>query len=157
MSKKVSLMSVLVSVLVVAAGQQYASSQVEDVRIPPPQPSVQLPPDLARVLTDYEEAWRSRNAAVLARLFAEDGFVLPNGSLPIRGRAEIERFYAGAGGPLSLRAIAFAAEGGVGYIIGGYAGKKGDPDTGKFTLTLRKGTDGKWLIVSDMDSANRQR
>ena len=116
-----------------------------------------MPPDLARVLTDCEDAWSSRNATVLASLFAEDGFVPPNGSAPIRGRAEIERFYAGAGGPLSLRAIAFAAEGKVGYIIGGYAGKKGEPDTGKFTLTLRKGTDGKWLIVSDMDSANRQR
>jgi ketosteroid isomerase-like protein len=157
MSKTVSLMRALVSVLVVVGGHHYASSQVKDVRTPSAQPSVQMPPDLERVLTDYEDAWRSRNAAVLARLFAEDGFVLPNGSLPIRGRAEIERFYAGAGGPLSLRAIAFAAEGEVGYIIGGYAGKKGEPDTGKFTLTLRKGTDGKWLIVSDMDSANRQR
>lgn len=157
MSKKVSLISMLLSALVLVAGQQDASSQVEDVRTPAPQPSVQIPGDLARLLTDYEDAWRSRNAAFLARLFAEDGFVLPNGSLPIRGRAEIERFYANAGGPLSLRAIAFAAEGGVGYIIGGYAGKKGEPDTGKFTLTLRKGTDGKWLIVSDMDSPNRQR
>jgi ketosteroid isomerase-like protein len=26
---------------------------------------------------------------------------------------------------------------------------------GKFTLTLRKGTDGRWLIVSDMDNGNR--
>jgi len=157
MSKRVSLMRALVSVLVVVAGHHYANSQVKDARTPPAQPSVQMPPDLARVLTDYEDAWGSRNAAVLARLFVEDGFVLPNGSAPIRGRAEIERFYAGAGGPLSLRAIAFAAEATVGYIIGGYAGKKGEPDTGKFTLTLRKGTDGKWLIVSDMDSANRQR
>ena len=157
MSQKGGLKRVLVSVLVVVAGPDSASSQVENVRPPPPQPSVQMPPELARVLTDYEDAWRSRDATVLARLFAEDGFVLPNGSLPIRGRAEIERFYTGAGGPLSLRAIAFAAEGGVGYIIGGYAGKKGEPDTGKFTLTLRKGTDGRWLIVSDMDSVNRQR
>jgi len=45
----------------------------------------------------------------------------------------------------------------VGYIIGGYAEKKGDPDTGKFTLTLRKAKDGRWLIVSDMDSPNRRR
>ena len=157
MSRKVSLVSALLSVLVLVAGQQDASSQVKDVPNPPLQPSVQMPPDLTRVLTDYEDAWRSRNAGALGRLFAEDGFVLPNGSVPIRGRAEIERFYTGAGGPLSLRAIAFAADGGLGYIIGGYAGKKGEPDTGKFTLTLRKGTDGKWLIVSDMDSANRQR
>ncbi|HSL22421.1 MAG TPA: nuclear transport factor 2 family protein [Vicinamibacterales bacterium] len=40
------------------------------------------------------------------------------------------------------------------YIIGGYAGERGKPDAGKFTLTLRKGANGRWLIVSDMDSSN---
>src|SRR5262245_18178442 len=124
---------------------------------PPQQPSVQLPPAIARVLTDYETGWSSRNAAALAQLFAEDGFVLPSGFAPVKGRSEIERFYSGKGGPLSLRAIAFAAEGNVGYIIGGYAGKRGDPDDGKFTLTLRKSSDGRWLIVSDMDNSNRRR
>lgn len=152
-----TLMSVLLSGLVLVGGPQGAQSQVKDVPIAPPQPSVQLPADLARVLTDYETAWRSRNASALARLFAEDGFVLPSGSLPIKGRAEVERFYTGKGGPLSLRAIAFAAEGTVGYIIGGFARQKGEPDIGKFTLTLRKGTDGRWLIVSDMDSPNPRR
>src|SRR5262249_25755892 len=54
---------------------------------PAPRPSVALPPELARVLPDYETAWGSRDAAALARLFAEDGFVLPGGKPPIRGRA----------------------------------------------------------------------
>jgi ketosteroid isomerase-like protein len=121
------------------------------------QPSVELPADLARVLTDYEAAWGSRNAAALARLFAEDGFVLPSGRQAVRGRAAIEKYYTGQGGPLSLRAFAYGAEGSVGYIIGGYAQEKGAADMGKFTLTLRKGTDGRWLIVSDMDNPNRQR
>ncbi|MEK6405616.1 MAG: DUF4440 domain-containing protein [Acidobacteriota bacterium] len=150
-----TLMSVLLSGLVFVGGQQRETSQVENVPTATPQPSVQLPADLARVLTDYEAAWSSRNASALARLFAEDGFVLPSGSLPVRGRAEVERFYTGKGGPLSLRAIAFAAEGKVGYIIGGFAGQKGERDIGKFTLTLRRGADGKWLIMSDMDSPNR--
>ena len=121
------------------------------------EPSVKLAPELARVLTDYEAAWRGRDAAALARLFAEDGYVLPNGGAPVKGRAAIERHYAKAGGPLALRAIAFGAEGDVGYIIGGFALKEGEPDMGKFTLTLRKGGDGRWLIVSDMDSMNQQR
>lgn len=120
------------------------------------QPSVTLPPDLARVLTDYEAAWRGRNASALASLFADDGFVLPGGRPPVKGRAGIQAYYTGQGGPLALRAIAFAAEGGVGYIIGGYAGQEGRPDDGKFTLTLRRGSDGRWLIVSDMDSPNRR-
>jgi len=121
------------------------------------EPSVALPPDLARVLTDYEAAWRSRDAAALARLFAEDGFVLPGGRPPVRSRAAIQQHYTGKGGPLALRAIAFAADGSVGYIIGGYAGREGETDDGKFTLTLRKDDGGRWLIVSDMDNSNRQR
>lgn len=120
------------------------------------EPSVKLPAELARVLTDYESAWGSRDAAALARLFAEDGFVLPSGRPPVKGRAAIEKHYSGSGGPLSLRAIAFAVEGSVGYIIGGYTSRPGETDSGKFTLTLRKGADGRWLIVSDMDNQNRQ-
>jgi ketosteroid isomerase-like protein len=120
-----------------------------------PLPSVTLPPELARVLTDYEAAWRAKDAAALARLFAEDGFVLQRNQPPVRGRAEIEKAYAGAGGSLALRALAYATEGSVGYIIGGYAPRAGEPDDGKFTLTLEKGPDGKWLIMSDMDNGNR--
>jgi len=122
----------------------------------PQQPLVELPPALARVLTDYESAWSRRDAAALAQLFAEDGYVLPTGHPPVKGRTDIHRHYTGSGGPLSLRAIAFAAEGSVGYIIGGYAVKKSDPDAGKFTLTLRKDRDGRWLIVSDMDNPNQR-
>jgi ketosteroid isomerase-like protein len=121
------------------------------------QPSVTLPAPLARVLTDYEVAWRNKDAAALAALFPEDGFVLPNGAPPVRGRAEIQKHYTGQGGPLALRALAFATEGSVGYIIGGYAGRAGEPDVGKFTLTLRKAEDGRWLIMSDMDNGNTRR
>ena len=121
---------------------------------PTPLPSIELPPALARVLTDYETAWSAGDAAGLARLFAEDGFVLSRSRPPIRGRAAIEKHYTGKGGPLSLRALAYAAEGSVGFIIGAYAHKKGAPDAGKFTLTLVKNDEGRWLIMSDMDSGN---
>jgi ketosteroid isomerase-like protein len=119
-----------------------------------PPPSVTLPAPLARVLGDYEVAWRSQDAAALAALFAEDGFVLSSGAPPVRGRAEIQSHYQGQGGPLALRALAYATEGSVGYIIGGFAREQGSPDIGKFTLTLRKGADGRWLIMSDMDNGN---
>lgn len=124
---------------------------------PAAEPSVTLPPELARVLTDYEAAWSKKDAAALAGLFAEDGFVLPNGRPPVRGQAAIQKYYTGQGGPLSLRALAYATEGAVGYIIGGYTETAGKPDIGKFTLTLKKGADGRWLIMSDMDNGNRRR
>lgn len=141
-----------ISLSLLTAPSGFAQQQIAGTQ----EPSVNLPPALARVLTDYEAAWRSKDAAALAGLFADDSFVLPNGRLPVRGRAAIQRYYTGQGGPLALRAIAFAADGGVGYIIGGFAQKEGGPDIGKFTLTLSKGAGGRWLIVSDMDSSNRQ-
>jgi ketosteroid isomerase-like protein len=118
-------------------------------------PSVKLPSELARVLADYEAGWRAGDGAALARLFAEDGLVLGNGAPPVRGRAAIQQYYKGPGGPLVLRAFAFATEGPVGYILGGFSRQDGQPDIGKFTLTLRKGSDGRWLIFSDMDNGNR--
>ena len=118
-------------------------------------PLIRLPPELARVLTEYEAAWRVGDGAALARLFEEDGFVLPNGHLPVQGRSAIRRYYEGSGGPLVLHAFAFATEGAVGYIIGGFARREGGPDVGKFTLTLRRGADGRWSIVSDMDNGNQ--
>src|SRR5262245_45655274 len=121
------------------------------------QPSVTLPADLDRVLRDYEKAWSARDPKTLAALFHEDGFVLPNGKMPVRGRAAIAEHYNGQGGPLSLRAIAFAVEGKVAWIIGGYGGEAGKPDSGKFTLSLRKADDRRWLIAGDMDSPNQRR
>ena len=119
-------------------------------------PSVTLPPALDRVLRDYERAWTGRDAAGLSALFAEDGVVLQLGRPPVRGRAAIRAAYAGAGGPLRLRAFAYATSGDLGYILGGYAGGAGAADDGKFTLTLRRARDGRWLIVSDMDNPNRR-
>jgi len=119
-------------------------------------PSLTLPTPLARVLADYETAWQNKDAAALAGLFTEDGFVLSSGNPPIRGRAQIEKHYGGQGGPLALRALAFATEGSVGYIIGGFARAKDELDIGKFTLTLRRER-GRWMIMSDMDNGNARR
>jgi ketosteroid isomerase-like protein len=130
---------------------------------PPPPPasagppaSVTLPAPLARVLTDYETAWRQHDAKALAALFTEDGFVLSSGSPPVRGRAGIEKHYEGAGGPLALRAFAYGIEGSLAWIVGGFGREAGQADSGKFTLTLRRGPDGRWLINSDMDNGNRR-
>ena len=85
----------------------------------PVHPAITLPQELARVLTDYEDAWQARDEKALAALFAEDGFVLSCGMPPVRGRSQIEQRYKDSGGPLALRALAYATEGTVGYILGG--------------------------------------
>lgn len=119
--------------------------------------SVTLPPELDRVLRDYERAWRAGDAAALAALFAEDGFILQSNRPPVRGRKAIQAAYeGGSGGPLRLRALAFHAEATTGYIVGAYGYGYGDGpgDTGKFTLTLRRTPGQPWLIFSDMDNQN---
>jgi ketosteroid isomerase-like protein len=122
-----------------------------------PLPSVQLPAELDRVLRDYEREWGARNAAGLAALFAEDGFVMQGFRPPARGRAAILKAYAASGGPLYLRALAWSAEGNTGWIIGAYRGQPSGADDGKFVLALKKGADGRWLIAADIDNSNRRR
>ena len=77
-----ALLLLMMMAVIIGAAQQAG---------PAVQPSVNLPADLARVLGDYEAAWQSGDAAGLARLFAEDGFVLPNGGPPVRSRAAIQK------------------------------------------------------------------
>lgn len=117
---------------------------------------VTLPPELDRVLRDYENAWRAGDAKALASLFAEDGFVLQSNAPPVRGRTAIEAAYKGQGGsPLQLRALAFGTGDTNGFIIGAYRYGMETHDMGKFTLTLRRTPGGPWLIFSDMDNSSR--
>jgi len=110
------------------------------------------------VLRDYERAWRSGDAAALAALFAEDGFVLQGGRAPARGREAIRAAYTGQGGaPLRLRALSYSVADSVGYIIGAYGYGLDTGDQGKFTLTLRRQRGGTWLIFSDMDNPSIRR
>ena len=148
------VMAMVVTMMLAAGvwGQGGAGQRTEGQEVV--QPSVVLPGELQRVLTDYEGAWSKKDAVGLAKLFAEDGFVLAPGSPMVRGREGIERHYRGSGGPLSLRAVAYATEGSVGYIIGAFSARAGIADQGKFTLILRRDGAGKWWIVSDMDNGN---
>ena len=120
-------------------------------------PSVVLPPELDRVLRDYEREWQGRSPTGLAALFAEDGFVLQSGKGPVRGRAAIAEAYSGAGGGLALRALAFSTADTLGYIIGAYGSSPGGPDIGKFILLLKRERGKPWLIMADMDNGNSRR
>lgn len=123
---------------------------------PEPLPSVELPPELARVLRDYERHWREGNAQGLVQLFTEDGFVARRGGW-IRGRDGLEQSLQGTSSDLRLRAVAFETDDRVGYMIGAYSyGPDSSADRGMFILTLRKGDDGRWLITADLDGRIRE-
>jgi ketosteroid isomerase-like protein len=134
--------------LIVATGPVDAQE-----RSPLGPPVVSLPQELARVLRDYEAAWKAGDGPRLAALFTEDGMALQNSSLPHVGRVDIAASIKGPGGDLQLHAIGYATSDSVGYIIGGfrYPGSRGPG--GKFLLALRKGNDGRWLIAADMDNS----
>ncbi len=119
-------------------------------------PSVELPPELDRVLRDYERAWGGSDAAALAALFARDGFALPLGRPPARGREAIRSAYGNAGGPLRLRALAYAAEDTVAWIVGAYGYDPEGFDAGKFVLALTRRPGGPWEIAADIDSPIRR-
>lgn len=113
-----------------------------------------MPLEFARVLRDYEQAWTARDADALAALFTEDGWVLSSGRPPVHGRDAIRSHYAGAGGPLFLRALAWERRADLGVLIGAFAVREEAEPVGKFTLTLRRAADGNWQILSDMDNGN---
>lgn len=127
-------------------------------RTPPERlPSVDLPPELDRVLRDYEQHWRGGDADALTGLFTEDGFVARRGGW-IRGQENLREALQRTSSDLRLRAVAHAIDGTVGYIIGayGYGEQASVADRGLFILALRRNVDGHWLIAADLDGAIRQ-
>lgn len=142
----------LLAVLSIAAAPAIVTAQ----ETPPAQlPSVTLPPELDRVLRDYERHWASGDEAALAALFAEDGFILQNGRPPVQGRANIQQAYASSSGRLRLRALSYAADDSVGYIVGAFGYGEGDRDMGKFVLALRRAAGGPWMIAADIDNSSQ--
>lgn len=144
----------------VVAAVLFGSLSLTAQNAPPrPLPSIALPSDLERVLRDYERGWRAGDEKALSNLFTEDGFVPTAGGWR-RGRDEIRDTYASSGGDLQLRAVAYAVDDTVGYIVGAYtygdaAGASPGQDRGKFVLALRRAPGGPWLIAADIDQSNR--
>lgn len=119
-------------------------------------PTVSLPPEMDKVLKDYENAWIAKDTAALAKLFTTGGMALPSTQLPAQGEESIRKAYAPhVGSPLNLRPFGFGVSGDLGYVIGGWGGATDKPEYGKFVLVLRK-IDGRWMIVADMDNSNRR-
>lgn len=119
-----------------------------------PLPFVELPEDLARVLSDYTRTLEAKDPAAMAELYTEDGLILVNSSNPhwIRGRLALQILYAGAGGGFRLRANAYDKSDSIGYIAGSIVvgSESSQRVFGHILLTLRKNNDGRWLIASEM-------
>lgn len=117
--------------------------------------TVSLPDELARVLRDYEQAWRSDDENAIASLFTEDGYAMPSGRRPVHGREAIREAYARTGGHLILRAIDYTLGDSTAHIIGVYTYDLSAGFGGKYLLILEKSASGAWMIAADMDNSNR--
>jgi hypothetical protein len=117
-------------------------------------PTVALPPELDRVLRDYERAWAAGDEAALAALFTDDALRLPSGFPAVQGRAAIQQSYEDVIVPVQLRALAYAADGTAGYIVGAYTHEPLDFELGKFTFALRRAPGGPWMIASEIQNVS---
>ena len=144
------------TVLIILASFLPSPLAAQDAELGETIPYITLPAEFGRVLWDYEERWEASNGDGLAELFTEDGFVLSNERRPARGRPAIRGRYDDPSGDLVLKALAYGAGGGVGYIVGLYAYGE-TPDQGKFLLALRQDSSGRWLIAADMYNAIQRR
>ena len=122
-----------------------------------PLPTVELPGPLARVLRDYEAAWKAGDGVRLAEVFTPDGFILPNGQLPKRGTPAIQTSHQRPGGELQLVAFGYTTSDTVGYIVGGYRYPTTVGPGGKFVLALRRDRQGAWRIAADIENGSERR
>lgn len=117
----------------------------------PPQPAIELPEALARLLRDREKGWNDK--AVLTGLYTEDSMVLDSREpVWIRGRDEVTTFMSTLyARPYRITPVAYGTEGPAGHIAGYFTRGEGEAARhfGHFLWTLKKGADNVWRIAAE--------
>lgn len=108
----------------------------------------------------FSDAAGKGDAAALTALYTADGAVMPAGSDPIRGKAAIQKFWAGAlssgVAAVTLKTVEVYGHGRVATEVGDYELKdKGGKtlDHGKYIVIWRS-VGGSWKLLRDMFSTN---
>ncbi len=125
-----------------------------------PEPQAATAEELSQMNRDFVKALNAKDAVAAANCYTEDATILPPNEAPVKGRANIQKYWEGA-----IAAGAFDAEvattetgsnGDLGYEIGRLQMKIKMPDgtiaveRGKYTELLKRGADGKWLSTHGM-------
>jgi uncharacterized protein (TIGR02246 family) len=123
-----------------------------------PKPTTEA--ELSQMNRDFVKALNAKDAVAAANCYTEDAVLLPPNEGPVKGRANIQQYWAGA-----IEAGAFDAEvattatgsdGDLGYELGRLQMKMKMPDgsiaveRGKYTELLRREPNGKWLSTMGM-------
>lgn len=118
-----------------------------------PPPTINLPPELDRLLRDYERFQRAGDKEGIASLFTEDG-MFPSANGWLRGREKIGTADGIGIANLRLRPTAYSVDGATGYIAGffGNANYPSAPDIARLLFAVRREPDGKWRIAVRLGS-----
>ena len=120
---------------------------------PPILPSVQLPPELDRLVSDFGKNWNSKTG--LAPLFAEDSMIVKRDvNNWVKGRRIVSDIWSQTyGEEITLIPISYKIDNSAGYIMA-YIADADTPPTifGQAMIALEKETDGKWRIAGKMMS-----
>ena len=117
-----------------------------------------------RVTNDrFVKAALAADWAALASTYTEDGIVLPPNGPEVRGRAAIQKFYAGPKVTvLKVNLVEIDGQGDLAYTRGTYdievmppGARAPTKDTGKFVDVWRKQPDGSWLDTRDIWNSDR--
>jgi uncharacterized protein len=115
---------------------------------PPILPSVQLPPELARLLREFGKNWRSESG--LAPLFTEDSMMVKRDvNNWVKGKAVVSGVWSKTyGEEITLIPVAYYTDDSAGYIMA-YLGDTDPTPTiwGEAMIAVKKEKDGQWRIA----------
>jgi ketosteroid isomerase-like protein len=116
--------------------------------------------ELSQMNRDFVKALNAKDAVAAAKCYTEDAMILPPNEAPVKGRANIQKYWEGA-----IAAEVATAEtgsnGDLGYEIRRLQMKIKMPDgkiiveRGKYTELLKRGADGKWLSTHGMWNSDK--
>jgi ketosteroid isomerase-like protein len=119
---------------------------------------------IGKVRDAYAAAFKAGDVAGISAMYTSDGLTQPNNQPTGTGAAGITASYTGFFGhynvvSFTLTPVKTEASGNLGYDIGTYtfvATPKPNGDTlkaeGRYVVLLRKGADGTWKAIADMDN-----
>jgi uncharacterized protein (TIGR02246 family) len=116
------------------------------------------------VIAAFEKAANIKEAATIANMYAEDATLLPPGSLPIKGRENIQQFWQGffdaGASDVQVRVVEVNVVGDTAYEIGAYEANLPSPQggtargQGKYVVVWKRQADGGIKILVDIFNAN---
>ena len=116
------------------------------------------------VIAAFEKAANIKDAATIANMYAEDATLLPPGSLPIKGRNNIQQFWQGffdaGASDAQVRVVEVNAVGDTAYEIGAFEANLPSPQggtdrqQGKYVVVWKRQSDGGVKILVDIFNTN---